>query len=37
VAYNVGINQQDELMHTAGRRYVRKIDKHRARLDATIL
>jgi soluble lytic murein transglycosylase-like protein len=37
VAYNVGINQDDELMHTAGRRYVRKIDKHRARLDATIL
>ena len=37
LAYNVGINQDDELMHTAGRRYVRKIDEHRARFDAIVL
>lgn len=37
LAYNVGINQDDEVMHTAGRRYVRKIDAHRTRFDATIL
>jgi soluble lytic murein transglycosylase-like protein len=37
LAYNVGINQQDELMHTAGRRYVRKIGEHRSRFDATVL
>jgi hypothetical protein len=37
LAYNVGINQRDELMHTAGRRYARKIDEHRSRFDATVL
>lgn len=37
LAYNVGINQDDEIMHSAGRRYVRKIDRHRARFDATVL
>lgn len=37
LAYNVGINQDDEQMHLAGQRYVRKIDKHLARFDNTIL
>lgn len=36
-AYNVGINQNDERMHQAGQRYVRKIDAHLANFDNTIL
>ena len=37
LAYNVGINQDDERMFQAGQRYVRKIDKHLADFDSTVL